>query len=108
MTIADLLHSLSLDTSWLDGEAGDVEGIGWHGLMEGAIKREMIPGDDLPDYDRLTKADRAELATMSGAILTVDNYGNRDATIYGPDDSGRLADDWEEIEKEAESESVDD
>lgn len=95
--ITNLLYLLSLDSSWYDEEAGDVDGPGWHCLFRGPIAREQIESLklDLDPSDAPDDEDYDTLASMAGAILKVDDQGFKDSFLTS--DPDRLEARWSKI-----------
>ena len=92
-TILDAyVHSVSMDGCC--AECGSVSETGrWYGLMAGPILRDRNDADQEP---LLNSAERAELASCAGVILTESDQGFVDVEYYETETELHTA--WDEIE----------
>lgn len=94
--LENLMHGLAGDCSWLDGETGSVDELGWFGRIDGPITADLVPAELKGEWDELSDDERDELATMAGAILKADQLGFRYVITYR--DAAALASDWDAVE----------
>lgn len=84
--LTELIHEVSLDTSWLDEQIGDVDGFGWYGLIsfDARLANEVnklgaIGGRCM--YNLMSEHDMTLITGMWGAILNIDSQGNKYVTL---------------------------
>lgn len=84
------VHELTLDTSWLNEEMGDVQCL-WAGRIDGAI----LPEHCCKNWDSLTSEEERTLADMAGCILTENSQGF--VSVVYCDTSEQLRAIWQDL-----------
>lgn len=104
--VAEYLHEVSGDTSWLDEEIGTVDDIGWHAFMNFDVETARKVAELGYEGGRVVYGDGFTGAW--GAMLYEDSQGFRVAHVFA--DSTSYYDVWSSVEAEMaewESEVVD-
>lgn len=90
--IVEFLYDLSLDTSNLDAEYGDVDGPGWFGFInfdyETALEvKQYVEGGETvyTPMASVAPADKVDFVGWWGACIEVDVYGRKSIELYETD-----------------------